>query len=148
MAPVNLFRMVQRIVILVVLFLGMRHSFALSSDRGSCINNLRIIEGGKDQAALERKLKDGDLVEAKVLAEFLKDRHLPECPGGGRYVIRTIGAEPWCTVHGGASEFELNLWDQVYETREKAIRVLVIGGVLGTIGFFILRFLIRAQRGE
>jgi hypothetical protein len=68
--------------------------------RAACVGNLRLIEAAKKQLAAERKLKAGDPVDAAALAGYLKGGALPTCPGGGRYEVKAIGAEPTCSALG------------------------------------------------
>src|SRR5881394_519876 len=66
----------------------------------SCINNLRIIEGAKDQWALENKKGTGDAMSAQDLQPYLKNSVFPACPQGGVYTLNTVGAPPTCSVPG------------------------------------------------
>ena len=65
-----------------------------------CINNLRIIEGAKDQWALENKKGTGDVVGAQDLQPYLKNNALPVCPQGGVYTLNAVGAPPTCSIPG------------------------------------------------
>ncbi len=66
--------------------------------RNQCVNNLRQIDGAKQQWALE-KGKSGDAVPtAEDLLPYLKDGAFPSCPDGGIYSINTVDELPTCTV--------------------------------------------------
>ncbi len=65
-----------------------------------CINNLRIIEGAKDQWALENKKGVGDAMSAQDIQPYLKNNALPACPQGGAYTLNALGAQPTCSVPG------------------------------------------------
>ncbi len=66
----------------------------------SCINNLRNIEGAKDQWALENKKGTGDVVRAQDLQPYLRNTTIPACPQGGVYTLNVIGAPPTCSIPG------------------------------------------------
>jgi hypothetical protein len=73
-----------------------------TSQKNACINNLRMIDSAKEQAALEYSWKNGHPIEpgspdeAKVM-EYLKNRTIPRCPCGGIYTIGPIGTLPTCS---------------------------------------------------
>ena len=73
---------------------------AQASAANGCINNLRIIEGAKDQWALENKKGVGDAVSAQDILPYLKNNALPACPQGGVYTLNAVGALPTCSVPG------------------------------------------------
>ena len=66
----------------------------------ACINNLRIIEGAKDQWALENKKGTEDAVDAAGLAPYLKHNVFPWCPASGVYTINPIGTVATCNLPG------------------------------------------------
>lgn len=67
----------------------------------SCINNLRMIDGAKQQWALENR-KDASVIPADAdLTPYLKGG-IPKCPMGGTYTFNNVGALPKCTVAGHA----------------------------------------------
>jgi len=71
------------------------------SATNAIINNLRQIEGAKQQLALERSLPEGHTVTEADLAPYLGrgTRSFPQCrPWGERYVINPIGTEPYAIV--------------------------------------------------
>jgi len=70
--------------------------------RNACINNLRQIDGAKQQWALEKNKPDDAVPTARDLLPYLKDNVFPPCPGGGTYVINPVDAAPTCTVQGHA----------------------------------------------
>lgn len=60
-----------------------------------CINNLRQLDGAKDQAALEFGVADGGNVSAFVEA-YLK-AGVPSCPVGNTgYTLNLVGTNPEC----------------------------------------------------
>ena len=70
--------------------------------RHACINNLRAIDGAKQQWALEKN-KSGEAVPTvRNLLPYLKDGVFPVCPEGGTYSINSVDAVPTCSVAGHA----------------------------------------------
>jgi len=68
--------------------------------RNTCINNLRQIDGAKQQWALEKNKTVDAVPSAKDLLPYLKDGIFPVCPDGGAYLINNVDALPACTVSG------------------------------------------------
>jgi len=73
---------------------------AVNAPINACINNLRIIEGAKDQWALENKKVDGTAVSAQDLQPYLKNNTIPACPQGGAYTLNRVGTPPTCSIPG------------------------------------------------
>jgi hypothetical protein len=70
--------------------------------RNACINNLRQMDGAKQQWALEKN-KPGDAVPTlRELLPYLKDNVFPACPAGGTYSINSVDEVPTCTIPGHA----------------------------------------------
>lgn len=64
----------------------------------ACVNNLRQLDGAKEQFALEHKLPAGHIITAedeKLVYQYVKGGQ-PKCPGGGAYKLNPIGAAPTC----------------------------------------------------
>ncbi|HEY2328899.1 MAG TPA: hypothetical protein VGI63_03690 [Verrucomicrobiae bacterium] len=68
--------------------------------RNACINNLRLIDGAKQQWALEKNKATDAVPAEKDLLPYLKDGIFPVCPDGGVYSINSVEAIPTCTVQG------------------------------------------------
>lgn len=68
--------------------------------RNACINNLRQIDGAKQQWALEKNKSGDDLPTVEDLLPYLKDGVFPTCPDGGTYSINDVDAVPTCTIQG------------------------------------------------
>jgi hypothetical protein len=64
----------------------------------ACINNLRQLDGAKQQWALENKKEMTDTPTQSEVAAYLKDGQLPICPAGGTYTINAVGKDPACSV--------------------------------------------------
>jgi len=70
--------------------------------RNTCINSLRIIDGAKQQWALEKNKTIDAVPAVEDLLPYLKDGVFPACPDGGRYLINSVDAVPTCTIQGHA----------------------------------------------
>jgi len=69
-----------------------------TSQQNACINNLRQIDGAKNQWALEKGKKAGDVPTTQDLLPYL--RRWPVCPAGGNYIIGAVGENPTCSIPG------------------------------------------------
>jgi hypothetical protein len=66
----------------------------------ACVNNLRQIEGAKQQWALENSKPANTLVGELNITPYLPGNVMPTCPGGGTYTINSVGVAPTCSVAG------------------------------------------------
>jgi len=64
-----------------------------------CINNLRQIEGAKEQWALQNGKPPGSVPTTADILPFLNGK-LPGCPNGGTYTLNAIGKPATCSVAG------------------------------------------------
>ncbi len=65
----------------------------------ACVANLRQIDTGKVQYAMDAKLASGAAVaEANLVPDYIKD--FPSCPAGGTYTIGAIDTNPTCSTGG------------------------------------------------
>src|SRR5438552_2528084 len=71
-----------------------------NTQANACINNLRTIEGAKDQWALENKNGTGAAVNAQDIQPYLRNNVVPVCPQGGTYTLNAVGALPTCSIPG------------------------------------------------
>lgn len=92
-------------IMIVVAIIGLLAAIAIpnfvkartTAQKNACINNLRQIDGAKEQWALENKKKSGDeIVEADVNG-YIKGG-APTCPAGGTYTYGIVDAKPTCGV--------------------------------------------------
>ena len=68
-----------------------------------CINNLRQIDGAKQQWAYETKAPTNAIPTWEDLRRYFgrgPTNALPQCPREGAYFIRNIASDPICTVKG------------------------------------------------
>lgn len=63
-----------------------------------CINNLRMIDGAKQQWALEHSKKADDVPTAADLKPYFKTGVFPACPSGGTYTIGAVSNAPTCSI--------------------------------------------------
>lgn len=67
------------------------------SNRNICINQLQIINGAKQQWALENNKRNDAEPEMVQLLPYMLD-HPMRCPIGGRYTINPVNQKPTCSV--------------------------------------------------
>ena len=75
-------------------FVRARHTAQMNA----CINNLRMIDGAKQQWALEHRKELTDMPTESDVTPYLRDRQLPPCPAGGTYAINAVDKEPTCSI--------------------------------------------------
>jgi len=93
-------------IMIVVAIIGLLAAIAIpsfvkarnTSQQNACINNLRQIDGGKEQWAMANKKSDGDAVTTDDVNDYIKGDTTPECPGGGAYTYQAVGSDPDCSI--------------------------------------------------
>ena len=75
-------------------FVKARHTAQMNA----CLNNLRQIEGAKQQWALENKKELTDTPTQSEVVAYLKEGQLPICPAAGAYTINAVGKDSACSV--------------------------------------------------
>ena len=73
----------------------------------ACPNNLRQIDGAKQQWQLEYKKTGEDNPSLEDLQPYMgrgSAGTIPQCPHGGKYVVGRIGQPPTCTVCGSLDQ--------------------------------------------
>jgi cell shape-determining protein MreC len=78
----------------------LQQTTAQQAQINGCVNNLRQIDGAKQQWALENRKTATALVNQAELLRYLKDNAMPVCPGGGAYTLNTVGLVPTCNIPG------------------------------------------------
>ena len=93
-------------IMIVVAIIGLLAAIAIPSfvkarntaQQNACVNNLRMIDSGKEQAALANKWADGQAVTSTVVDAYIKGSTIPICPAGGAYTYNVIGTNPVCNI--------------------------------------------------
>lgn len=92
-------------IMIVVAIIGLLASVAIpnfvkarqTAQRTACINNLRHIDGAKEQWALENKKSAGSAVVETEIDSYIKGG-APSCPGGGGYTYNVVDLPPICAL--------------------------------------------------
>ena len=95
-------------IMIVVAIIGLLAAIAIpsfarartTSRQNACVNNLRQIDGGKDQWAIENNKVDTDTVTSANVADYVKGGW-PDCPAAGTYGVTTVVNNPTCSRSGG-----------------------------------------------
>jgi prepilin-type N-terminal cleavage/methylation domain-containing protein len=93
-------------IMIVVAIIGLLAAIAIpnfvkartTAQQNACINNLRQIDGAKDQWAIENKKNTDDSVISSQVEAYIKGGKTPDCPAGGEYTYNVVGTNPVCTV--------------------------------------------------
>ena len=97
-------------IMIVVLIIGILMAIAVpnfikareSSRRNSCIANLKQIDSGKEQWAMDLKKTTGDACVIGDLTGangYIKGPAAgPTCPSGGTYTVDVVGTNPSCSL--------------------------------------------------
>ncbi|MDD4870558.1 MAG: prepilin-type N-terminal cleavage/methylation domain-containing protein [Kiritimatiellae bacterium] len=93
-------------IMIVVAIIGLLAAIAIPSfvkarntaQQNACINNLRMIDSGKEQAALAFRWADGSTPTTSLVNTYIKGTTTPECPAGGAYTYSVIGTNPLCSI--------------------------------------------------
>ena len=95
-------------IMIVVAIIGLLAAIAIpnfvrarnSAQTNACINNLRQIDGAKQQWAIEFRQTDAALPVAADVTPYLKGGDMPDCPASGVYTIAIVSANPTCNIAG------------------------------------------------
>jgi hypothetical protein len=71
-----------------------------TAQKNACINNLRQIDGAKQQWALEKKKSATDVPLRADLLPYFQKHKFPGCPAGGSYTIGPLSDPPQCDQAG------------------------------------------------
>ncbi|MBM4142263.1 MAG: type II secretion system protein [Lentisphaerae bacterium] len=94
-------------IMIVVAIIGLLAAIAIpsfvkarnTSQQNACINNLRQIDSGKEQAALANAWGDGDDANTDTVNEYIKGG-APTCPANGTYDYGDVSTDPTCDFSG------------------------------------------------
>jgi prepilin-type N-terminal cleavage/methylation domain-containing protein len=92
-------------IMIVVAIIGLLAAIAVpnfaqartNARRGTCINNMRLIDAAKEQYALENNHDSSVTPVGADLTAYLKGGAMPTCPAAGTYTISAIGTNPSCS---------------------------------------------------
>lgn len=95
-------------IMIVVAIIGLLAAIAIpnfvkartTSQMNACINNLRQIDGAKQQCALEEKLTPSATVTSSQIMPYLGRGTAgmwPQCPSAGTYDVGALNAAPTCS---------------------------------------------------
>lgn len=68
-----------------------------------CINNLRQLDGAKQQWQLEYRKTTNDIPTLDDLKPYVRldaNGEIPRCPEGGTYILGRVGEDPRCSLGG------------------------------------------------
>jgi prepilin-type N-terminal cleavage/methylation domain-containing protein len=93
-------------IMIVVAIIGLLAAIAIpnfvrarnTSQKNACINNLRQIDGAKNQWALENKKQDTDTPANTDIQVYLKGNTVPSCPSNGNYTLNPVSTLPNCSL--------------------------------------------------
>jgi prepilin-type N-terminal cleavage/methylation domain-containing protein len=96
-------------IMIVVAIIGLLAAIAIpnfvrartTSQKNACINNLRQIDGAKQQWALENHQQSTASPASTVLAPYLgrgTAGAFPTCPAAGTYTIGNVSTAPTCSL--------------------------------------------------
>ena len=92
-------------IMIVVAIIGLLAAIAIpnfvkartTAQKNACINNLRQIDGAKEQWALEKKQAPGAAIDQGEVDGYIKGG-TPKCPASGTYTYGAVDAPPTCNV--------------------------------------------------
>ena len=92
-------------IMIVVAIIGLLAAIAIpnfvkartTAQKNACINNLRQIDGAKEQWALEKKQAPGAAVVDSEVEAYMKGG-APKCPAGGTYSYNNVDTDPACDI--------------------------------------------------
>ena len=93
-------------IMIVVAIIGLLAAIAIpsfvrartTSQANACVNNLRQIDGAKDQYAIENNKTSGAGCDMTACLTYLKKT--PVCKAAGTYTVNNVGTDPVCSVGG------------------------------------------------
>src|SRR5437763_16113486 len=92
-------------IMIVVAIIGLLAAIAIpnfvkartTAQKNACINNLRQINGAKEQWALENKKSSGATEDDTAINTYIKGA-APSCPGGGTNTYNVVDTNPACSL--------------------------------------------------
>jgi prepilin-type N-terminal cleavage/methylation domain-containing protein len=92
-------------IMIVVAIIGLLAAIAIpnfvkartTAQKNACINNLRQIDGAKEQWALEKKVAPNTAINQGEVDAYIKGG-TPKCPASGNYTYGVVDTPPTCDV--------------------------------------------------
>jgi prepilin-type N-terminal cleavage/methylation domain-containing protein len=92
-------------IMLVVAIIGLLAVLAIpnflrarsTAQKNACITNLRQIDSGKQQWAIENKKQATETPTSDDVARYIKNGKFPACPAGGTYTVNAANTDPTCS---------------------------------------------------
>ena len=99
-------------IMIVVAIIGLLAAIAIpsfikartNSQTNSCKENLRQIEGAKEQWAMDNGIAQATAINTTGVGSYLKSSRFPSCPANGTYTYGAIGTDAACTITGHANQ--------------------------------------------
>ena len=93
-------------IMIVVAIIGLLAAIAIpsfvkartNSQTNSCKENLRQIEGAKEQWAMDNGVAQASAINTTGVATYLKSGKFPACPANGTYTYGAIGTDAGCSI--------------------------------------------------
>jgi prepilin-type N-terminal cleavage/methylation domain-containing protein len=93
-------------IMIVVAIIGLLAAIAIpnfvkartTAQKNACINNLRQIDGAKEQWALETKQAAGATTDDDAVNQYIKGKVTPLCPASGKYTYNKVDITPTCDL--------------------------------------------------
>ena len=70
-----------------------------TAQQNACFNNMRQIDSGKQQWALETRQSGTPTPSSDNVGTYIRGGY-PSCPAGGTYTIGNVNTAPSCSAHG------------------------------------------------
>lgn len=98
-------------IMIVVAIIGLLAAIAIPSfvkarntaQQNACINNLRMIDSGKEQAALAERWGDTFTAVTTIVNQYIKGNTTPICPAADNYGYGTMDHNPYCDFGGSTT---------------------------------------------
>ena len=92
-------------IMIVVVIIGLLAAIAIpnfirarsTAQKTACITNLRQIDSGKQQWAIENKKLATETPTSDDVARYIKNGKYPTCPTGGTYTVNAANTDPTCS---------------------------------------------------
>ena len=92
------------VFVIIAVTVGLAASRARATPaKNACLNNLRQMDGGKQQWALEYHKTTNDTPSWDAIRPYIgggTQREILRCPRGGTYILGRVGELPRCTYRG------------------------------------------------